>query len=58
MTDSTALPGGPIPTEATEATADHSDASRHPKHRRDDVPVDAQPDLGHFGENPDTALAG
>jgi hypothetical protein len=55
MTENTALPGGPIPAEAT---ADHSDEARHPKHRRDDVPVDAQPDLGHFGENPDTALAG
>ncbi len=55
MTDSTALAGGPTPAEAA---ADHSAEGRHPKHRRDDVAVDAQPDLGHFGENPDTALAG
>ncbi|MGX5680509.1 hypothetical protein [Schumannella luteola] len=33
---------------------------RHPRHRRDDVPVDggAEPDLAEFGENPDTELAG
>lgn len=55
MTDSTALPGGPIPGDAI---ADHADEGRHPKHRRDDVPVDAEPELSQFGENPDTALAG
>lgn len=33
--------------------------SRHPRHRRDDVPVDrgAEPDLGEFGENPDIERA-
>jgi hypothetical protein len=42
----------------------HTDEQQphHPKHRRDDVPVDGGgPDLGdlrEFGENPDTELAG
>ena len=30
----------------------------HPKHRRDDVPVDAEPLLSEFGENPDTSATG
>ena len=55
MTDSTALSGGPIPAGAH---AERSDEGRHPKHRRDDVPVDAEPDLAEFGENPDTERAG
>jgi hypothetical protein len=36
------------------------DQERHPKHRRDDVPVDGVEDLdlSDFGENPDTEVAG
>jgi len=34
------------------------DDTHHPKHRRDDVPVDGGIDLKEFGENPDTEVAG
>jgi hypothetical protein len=30
----------------------------HPRHRRDDVPLDAEPLLAPFGDNPDTSAAG
>lgn len=35
-----------------------TDETHHPKHRKDDVPVDGDLDLSEFGENPDTELAG
>lgn len=45
-----------------ESAFDDETQPHHPKHRRDDVPVDAQvpaePLLGEFGENPDTSLTG
>ncbi|MDO7881888.1 hypothetical protein [Antiquaquibacter soli] len=49
MSDTTA----PVPERSTR------DASHHPRHRRDDVPVDGvrEPDITEFGENPDTELA-
>ena len=50
MSDDTRVPG---------FTADEGERPQHqPRHRRDDVAVDGEPDLSEFGENPDTELAG
>ena len=48
MSDSTGIAG---PGDAF----DDETQPHHPKHRRDDVPVDAEPRLSEFGENPDTS---
>ena len=37
---------------------DETQPHHHPKHRREGVPVDAEPILTEFGENPDTSEAG
>lgn len=52
MSDSTQYP-------APDSAIDDETHPHHPKHRRDDVPVDAEPEtLQEFGDNPDTSLAG
>ncbi len=56
MSDST-------PTAGAHGSVDGGAQPHHPKHRRDDVPVDAEPALKdpllrEFGENPDTSLTG
>jgi hypothetical protein len=51
MSDSTGIAG---PGDAF----DDETQPHHPKHRREDVPVDAEPLLSEFGENPDTSATG
>ncbi len=51
MSDATQYPG-------SEPVIDDETQPHAPKHRRDDVPVDALPILKDFGDNPDTSQAG
>lgn len=52
MTDATQNPG------SDSSVDDETQPHHHPKHRRENVPVDAEPLLEEFGENPDTSEAG
>ena len=49
------------PMSGAHGAVDDATQPHYPRHRREDVPVDAQPGaplLGEFGENPDTSQAG